>query len=115
SPSIIVGGIGSGNLAMQTADAISLLWLRNQSLTGAAAATLAADGIINADQVLSGSSLTALYNDPLTDPRTPDIIVVPKLGTIYSTSSSKKWSMADLPRTTYICRSCFRNRVWAQA
>jgi len=87
SPTIAVADVGSANLAQQTADAISLLWLRDQTQTATAAAALTN---VNADQVLSGSSLTALFNDPLVDPRTPDIIVVPQLGTIYSTSGAKK-------------------------
>jgi len=40
------------NLAQQTADAISLLWLRDQTQTATAAAALTN---VNADQVLSGS------------------------------------------------------------
>jgi len=87
SPNVTVSDVGSTNLAMQTADAISLLWLKDQNQTATAAASLTN---VNADQVLSGSLLTALFNDPLTDPRTPDIIVLPKLGTIYSTSGAKK-------------------------
>jgi len=86
SPNVIVNDVGPTNLALQTPDAISLLWLKDQTQTATAAASLTN---VNADQVLSGSSLTALFNDPLTDPRTPDIIVLPKLGTIYSTSSGK--------------------------
>src|SRR5207247_1682172 len=40
-------------------------------------------------QVLSGDVLTALFADPLTDSRTPDIILVPEPGTVYTTSATK--------------------------
>jgi len=39
--------------------------------------------------VLSGESLKARFNDPLTDTRTPDIIVIPEYGTIYTGSTKK--------------------------
>src|SRR5207302_166758 len=40
-------------------------------------------------QVLSDDALAALFPDPLTDSRTPDIILVPEPGTVYTTSASK--------------------------
>jgi hypothetical protein len=39
--------------------------------------------------ILSGADLAALYQDPLTDARTPDIILLPIAGTVYTTSGSK--------------------------
>jgi len=41
------------------------------------------------DEVLAGEELKARFNNPLFDSRTPDIIVQPVYGTIY-TSSTKK-------------------------
>ena len=41
------------------------------------------------DHILWGSELTALYPDPLTDTRTPDIILNPTPGTLYSLSTTK--------------------------
>ncbi len=41
------------------------------------------------DYVLSGPALAARFNSPLVDARTPDLIVQPIPGTIYSTSSKK--------------------------
>lgn len=39
--------------------------------------------------VLSGPSLKLRFNDPLTESRTPDIIVIPEYGTIYTGSTKK--------------------------
>lgn len=39
--------------------------------------------------MLSGEALQKQFGDPLVDPRTPDIIVLPIPGTIYSTSTAK--------------------------
>ncbi len=61
----------------------ALLWLTNQSQTGAVAAALttkANEGILNIAQTLSGESLKLLFPDPLSDPAPPDVIVVPNLG-----------------------------------
>ena len=41
------------------------------------------------DYVLSGEPLTDKFGNPLADPRTPDLIVQPIPGTIYSTSGAK--------------------------
>ncbi len=39
--------------------------------------------------MLAGAELKARFNGPLTDSRTPDIIVQPVYGTIYTTSAKK--------------------------
>jgi hypothetical protein len=39
--------------------------------------------------LLFGPALAAQFGNPATDPRTPDIIIQPIPGTIYSTSSAK--------------------------
>ncbi|HXA07883.1 MAG TPA: hypothetical protein VNY30_23715, partial [Bryobacteraceae bacterium] len=39
--------------------------------------------------VLAGDELKLRFNDPLKDSRTPDIIVRPNYGTIYTTSTAK--------------------------
>ena len=41
------------------------------------------------DEVLAGDELKLKFNDPANDSRTPDIIVQPQYGTIYTTSSKK--------------------------
>ncbi len=76
-----------------TEDDISLLWLNSPSDTDAAVALLEANASattgIGLGQIFYGPSLKLNYNDPNTDPRTPDIIVAPNVGVTY-TSSSKK-------------------------
>jgi arylsulfatase A-like enzyme len=82
-----------------TDDDIALVWLQHSTQgqevaqTQAAAAALAADqsGANNAriQYVLSGPSLAQQFDNPLADPRTPDVIVQPIPGTIYSSSSAK--------------------------
>lgn len=72
-----------------TQDDISLLWLKNSS------DTLTAVGILEANathaaigQIFYGPSLETMYN--VGDSRTPDIIVQPNVGVIWSTSSKKQ-------------------------
>jgi hypothetical protein len=78
-----------------TQDDISQLWLSNSS------DTLTAVGILEANaasagigQVFYGPSLTTMFNapglPPNGDPRTPDIIVQPNVGVIYTGSSKKQ-------------------------
>jgi predicted AlkP superfamily pyrophosphatase or phosphodiesterase len=89
------GLVGTG--IVQTDD-VGLIWLRDQSQTAAAVATLqanpgCADGgicISNTDgssYILSGSSVMK-FGDPANG-RTPDIIVQPNPGVIYTGSKSK--------------------------
>jgi len=41
------------------------------------------------DEVLGGDELTLRFSNPLKDSRTPDIIVRPNYGTIYTGSTAK--------------------------
>jgi hypothetical protein len=79
--------------AQVTDDDISLIWLQDQSQTAAAVAALEADkagpDTAKVDYILSGSGLAKQFNSPLSDPRTPDLIIQPVPGTIYSTSKAK--------------------------
>jgi hypothetical protein len=78
-----------------TQDDISLLWLANPEDTAAAVDTLennaAAAGI---GQIFYGASLETMFDAPGLppdgDPRTPDIIVQPQTGVIYTGSSKKQ-------------------------
>jgi arylsulfatase A-like enzyme len=78
-----------------TQDDISLLWLAHTSDTASAVSLLE----MNADaagigQIFYGASLETLFNAPGVppngDPRTPDIIVQPYTGVIYTGSSKKQ-------------------------
>lgn len=80
-------------LAQLTDDDIALIWLQDQSQTSIAVQALAADkagaNAARIQYVLSGAALAARFNSPLVDPRTPDLIVQPIPGTIYSKSGAK--------------------------
>ncbi|PSB26396.1 alkaline phosphatase family protein [Stenomitos frigidus ULC18] len=77
-------------VAKATEDDIALLWLTDQSKTSDVADALSANkaaGFIR--KLYVGESLASLFDDPSTDSRTPDIIVQPIPGTIYTTSTKK--------------------------
>ncbi|HEX3539817.1 MAG TPA: alkaline phosphatase family protein [Acidimicrobiales bacterium] len=81
------------NVAQTTDDDISLLWLKSQSQTPAAVAALKASQAngnpARIKDLYYGPSMIAKFDNPLSDPRTPDIIIQPLHGTIYSTSKAK--------------------------
>lgn len=78
-----------------TEDDVSLLWLADSSQTDEAAATLeqnaAAAGV---GEIFYDSSILTMFNapglPPNGDPRTPDIIVTPNFGVVYTGSSKKQ-------------------------
>jgi hypothetical protein len=87
----VVNSVAPG-LALLSADTGPLIWLKDQTKTAEVVAALGLPANRKAAriaQILSGADLAALYPDPLTDSRTPDIILVPEPGTVYTTSSTK--------------------------
>ncbi len=84
-----------------TEDDISLLWLQDSSMTAAAVALLETDSpaipqmdnIAGIGQIFWGASLLPMFNapglGPNLDPRTPDIIVAPNVGVIYTNHQAK--------------------------
>jgi arylsulfatase A-like enzyme len=81
---------GSGSCGLVQDDDVALIWLPDQSQTTAAAAYLNANaGALFIDEVMAGTSIKLKFNDPVKDSRTPDIIVQPVYGTIYTTSTKK--------------------------
>jgi hypothetical protein len=75
-----------------TEDDVSLIWLKNSSDTAASVKIIEDSGDqIGLGEIFYGPSLALNYNDPTVDPRTPDIIVNPNVGVVY-TGSSKKMS-----------------------
>jgi hypothetical protein len=80
-------------IAQSTDDDIALMWLQNQSQVTTAVNALLADkagaNTARVQYVLSGQPLADRFNSPLVDPRTPDLIVQPIPGTIYSGSIAK--------------------------
>jgi len=85
---------GTGPCGFVQDDDIALVWLahddQSQSKTDAVAAYLnkhANDLFI--DEVLAGEEIKLKFRDPLNDTRTPDILVRPTYGTIYTGSTAK--------------------------
>ena len=78
-----------------TEDDISLLWLTDSSQTAGAVAELESqspvtNNIAGIGQIFWGASLSQMFNPPSQDPRTPDIIVTPTPGVIYTGSLAKQ-------------------------
>ena len=77
-----------------TEDDVSLVWLSSSFDTDAAVGILEMNPStttgIGLGQIYYGPSMFLNYNDPTTDPRTPDIIVTPNVGVTYSGSTAKQ-------------------------
>jgi len=92
-PSSIVGSAGI-SVVQALEDDISLLWLNpsNPTTTVAAVAALEANAAtVGADggEIFYGPNLSLMFNDPAIDPRTPDIIVAPNVGVVYTGGTKK--------------------------
>jgi hypothetical protein len=79
-----------------TEDDVSLLWLSPGASVADALAILetpANETLAGIGEIFSGNSLTPIYNTPGLppngDPRTPDIIVAPNVGVVYTGSKKK--------------------------
>ncbi len=71
-------------------DDVALIWLQDQSQTQAVTDYLNTNAkALFIDEVLAGDELKLKFNDPANDSRTPDIIVQPNYGTIYTGSTAK--------------------------
>jgi hypothetical protein len=71
-------------------DDIALIWLKNRSQTQAVIDYLNANAkALFIDEVLGGDELKLKFNDPANDSRTPDVIVQPIYGTVYTGSTAK--------------------------
>jgi hypothetical protein len=84
-------GVGPGLPVVQAdEDDISMLWLGDQAQTAADVAILAAnESVYGQGEIFSGPMLGLIFNDPLVDSRTPDIIVAPNVGVIYTGGKAK--------------------------
>jgi hypothetical protein len=80
-------------LGQVTTDDVALVWLKDQHQTAAAVKALNADKLgpntARIQTILSGDALADQFGDPLRNDRTPDIIVLPLPGTIYTGSAAK--------------------------
>jgi hypothetical protein len=82
--------------AMVTDDDVALIWMNPatqaaDTAKGVAAlqASMSHGNPARIQTLLFGSALAAQFGNPATDPRTPDIIIQPIPGTIYSSSTAK--------------------------
>jgi len=96
APSDALGGLPGPNVAQALEDDISLLWLTNHSAAGVASAvsTLEANATAigaNGGEFFYGQHLGLLFDVSASDSRTPDIIVAPNVGVVY-TGGGKKLS-----------------------
>jgi len=74
-----------------TEDDVSLIWLKDSSLTAKAVDMLEMNATrAGIGQIFVGESLSQLFNPPSMDPRTPDLVVSPNVGVIYTGSSKKQ-------------------------
>lgn len=99
APSDALGGIGSGLVAglpgsklvaQALEDDVSLIWLTDQTQTGASVSTLEANlSKTGGGEIFSGAPLALMFNSPLKDSRVPDIIVAPNVGVIYTGGTKK--------------------------
>ena len=77
-----------------TQDDVSLLWLANSANTDVAVSMLEADvSKAGIGEIFAGPALGLIFNlpglPPTADPRSPDILVTPNIGVVYTGSSSK--------------------------
>jgi len=96
-PSSILSAAGVGPgfpLAQALEDDVAMLWLSDNSPSATAsavakleanAATIGADG----GEIFYGRNLSLMFNDPSIDPRTPNIIVQPNVGVVYTGGKKK--------------------------
>jgi arylsulfatase A-like enzyme len=81
---------GTGPCGFINDDDVALIWLQDQTQTQMVADYLNANAqALFIDEVMAGDELKLKFNDPATDSRTPDIIVQPQYGTIYTGSGKK--------------------------
>jgi hypothetical protein len=78
-----------------TEDDLSLIWLKDSSQTDTAVAMLETDATkAGIGQIFAGASLAQMFNPPGLppdgDPRTPDIVIAPNAGVIYTGSAKKQ-------------------------
>lgn len=80
----------TGSCGFVNDDDIGLIWLQDQTMGKAVTDYINTNAVpLFAEEVMGGNDLTLKFNDPTKDSRTPDVIVQPVYGTIYTGSSKK--------------------------
>src|SRR5229473_2113023 len=81
---------GTGACGFVQDDDIALIWLQDQSQTADVTNYLNVNAkALFIDEVMAGNEIKLKFRNPLTDNATPDILVQPIYGTIYTGSSKK--------------------------
>lgn len=84
------GSCSTGPCGAVNDDDIALIWLADQSMDAQVQAYINTNALpLFVDETMGTNELKLRFNDPRKDSRTPDIIVRPNYGTIYTTSSHK--------------------------
>jgi len=87
----VANNCGSGPCGLAQDDDIALIWLQDQTQTANVAALInnhARNCFV--DEVMAGDDIKLkVQTDPMHDNRTPDIIVQPQYGTVYTGSTRK--------------------------
>jgi Type I phosphodiesterase / nucleotide pyrophosphatase len=87
-------GVLGNTVAQALEDDVSLIWLNDNSQAAieAAAARLQANAAIiglDGGELFYGPNLALRFNSPATDPRTPNLILAPKVGVVYTGGKKK--------------------------
>jgi hypothetical protein len=86
APTDILGSLVAGAIE----DDVSMMWLADQSQTGNAVSMLSADPTaFGGGEIYAGKSLSLIFNDPAMDSRSPDILVTPTVGVVYTGGTKK--------------------------
>ena len=86
----VINSCGGGPCGFAQDDDIALLWLQDQTQTANVAALINNHAKeLFVDEVMAGDEIKLKFNDPLHNNRTPDIIVQPQYGVVYTGSTKK--------------------------
>jgi hypothetical protein len=86
----IANNCGSGPCGFVQDDDIALIWLQDQTQTANVTALINNHAQeLFVDEVMAGDEIKLKFNDPIHDSRTPDIIVQPEYGVVYTGSEAK--------------------------
>ena len=86
----IANNCSSGPCGFVQDDDIALIWLQDQTQTANVAALINNHAKeLFVDEVMADDEIKLKFNNPLHDNRTPDIVVQPQYGVVYTTSTKK--------------------------
>jgi arylsulfatase A-like enzyme len=83
-------GCATGACGFVNDDDIALIWLQDQTMGQKVTDYINTNAVpLFAEEVMGGNDLKLKFGDPTKDSRTPDVIVQPVYGTIYTGSTAK--------------------------